>query len=351
MKNDFPTKPRILVCYGTRPEVIKLSSTFLELSRENIPFKSVFTGQHDELYQDVADLIPKPDYNLSIMKKGQSPTDILAGTVNLFTPVLRRENPDLVIVQGDTSTVTAIVLVAFYEKVCVGHIEAGLRTYNPQSPFPEEVNRQIISRVANIHWAPTDKAVENLKSEGVKNVFLTGNTIVDACMKFDFPIKYGNKVLITLHRRENFGEKMAAMYEQIERLAIAHPELEFIFPMHPNPKVQHHSDLLKNVVVTSPMKYQDFLKLLSEVKFVITDSGGIQEECATFHKKVLVCRDTTERPEGVDAGFAKLVGTEIERNFGWVNDNPEWSGENPFGDGKAAERIVKTMSELNFIES
>ncbi len=339
-----------MVCFGTRPEVIKVASFIEELSKGDFPFKTVFAGQHDELFADVKQLIPPPDFRLDIMEPGQSPSDILERVTSKFVPVLRRERPDLVVVQGDTSTALAIALVSFYEKVMVGHIEAGLRTWNLDSPFPEELNRQVISRVASVHWAPTKKAVQNLEAEGVENIVLTGNTVIDVCRKFKYPIHYGSKILVTLHRRENHGEKMASMFAQIERLAERHNDLVFLFPMHPNPKVQEHRSVLKKVEVIHPLKYDDLLKLLSEVRFVITDSGGLQEECAVFKKKVLVCRDVSERPEGVEVGLSKVVGTSIEENFEWANSNPVWNGRNPYGDGRAAERIVSSI-ESGWTES
>lgn len=334
-----------MVCFGTRPEAIKVASTIEELSQRNLPFKTVFTGQHRELFHDVEHLIPKPDYEVEIMKENQTPTDVLQRVSRDVVPLLTLEQPDLVIVQGDTSTAAAIALVSFYEEVKVGHIEAGLRTWNLTAPFPEELNRQLISRVATIHWAPTAGAVNNLKKEGVENIILTGNPVIDVCQKFNLPVHYGEKILITLHRRENHGEKMASMFGQLERLAEEHPNLEFIFPMHPNPEVRRHRGLLKKVNVMNPLNHKELLKLLSEVRFVITDSGGIQEECAAFKKKVLVCRDVSERPEGVEVGLAKIIGTSIDTNFEWANSDPEWEGVNPYGDGKAGKRIIDSLRE------
>jgi len=333
----------IILCFGTRPEVIKMSPLITELSRRGVPFKTVFTGQHRELFEDVLHLIPKPDYYLNIMSHNQSLNDILHSISLKLPKILTDEKASLLIVQGDTLTVTASALVAFYEKVKVGHVEAGLRTFNLQNPFPEEANRQIVSRIADYNWVPTKEAFENLQKENVKNIFLTGNTIVDICQSYGFKITYGNKILITLHRRENFGEPLKKMLTEIEELAIAHPELKFIFPMHPNPNVQQWRPLLKHVEVVEPLKYEELLQLLSEVKFVISDSGGIQEECASFGKKILVCRETTERPEGVKIGMAKLVGSNILENFAWANNQPEWQGINPYGDGTASQKIVDTI--------
>ena len=334
---------KILLSYGTRPEIIKLSPVIRELIKVGLPFKTVFTGQHKELYDDVKDLVPEPDFHLAIMKENQTLTDILSSISLRFCEILRSENPDLLIVQGDTSTVAVSALIAFYEKVPVGHVEAGLRTYDLTSPFPEEGNRQLVSRIASYNWAPTEWAADNLKNEMVGNVTVTGNTVIDACKNFNYPISYENKVLITLHRRENFGKTMEKIFNEIEQLAIEHPNLEFIFPMHPNPNIQKLKPLLQHVKIIDPLGYAEMMMLLSRVKFVISDSGGIQEECATFGKKVLVCRDTTERPEGIDAGFAKLVHTDIINNFQWANNHFQWSGDNPYGNGNASQKIIDSI--------
>ena len=334
---------KILLSYGTRPEIIKLSPVIRELRKVGIPFKTVFTGQHKELYDDVKDLVPEPDFQLAIMKENQTLTDILSSISLRFGEILRSENPDLLIVQGDTSTVAVSALIAFYEKVPVGHVEAGLRTYDLTSPFPEEGNRQLVSRIASYNWAPTEWAADNLRNEMVGNVTVTGNTVIDACKNFNYPISYENKVLITLHRRENFGDPMEKIFSEIDLLAKEYSHLEFIFPMHPNPNVQKLRPILKNVNIIDPLGYSEMMQLLSKVKFVISDSGGVQEECAAFRKKVLVCRNTTERPEGLDAGFAKLVHTNIIEHFNWANKSPKWSGENPYGNGNASKIIIDSL--------
>ena len=333
----------ILISYGTRPEIIKLSPIIRELDKRGISFKTVFTGQHQELYDDVKDLVPEPDFHLDIMKENQTLTDILSSISLRFSEILRSENPDLLIVQGDTSTVAVSALIAFYEKVPVGHVEAGLRTYDLASPFPEEGNRQMVSRIASYNWAPTELAAKQLKKENVGNITITGNTVIDACKKFNYPIYYENEVLITLHRRENFGDPMEKIFSEIDLLAKEYSNLEFIFPMHPNPNIQKLKPLLQHVKVIEPLGYAEMMLLLSRVKFVISDSGGIQEECATFGKKVLVCRDTTERPEGIDAGFAKLVHTNIIEHFNWANKSPKWSGANPYGNGNASKIIIDSL--------
>ncbi|MFQ6607385.1 MAG: non-hydrolyzing UDP-N-acetylglucosamine 2-epimerase [Fidelibacterota bacterium] len=335
-----------LICFGTRPEVIKLASVVDELTIRGISFRTLFTGQHDKLFEDVADLIPQPDMDLSIMVEEQSPLEVFSRVAQKITPIFRQNFPRLVIVQGDTSSAAAVALAAFYEGITVGHVEAGLRTYDHQAPFPEEINRQLISRVAYMNWAPTETAAGNLRQEFLDNVIVTGNTIVDICTRFIAPVSYGKKVLVTLHRRENFGDRMISMFHQLEQLALNYPDLEFIFPMHPNPEVQRHRNILKNVNVVPPLSYKVLMKLLGKVRFVISDSGGLQEECAVFRKKVLVCRDKTERPEGVKVGLARVIGTDITGNFSWANESPQWEGINPYGDGKAAERIVDSIMEI-----
>jgi len=277
------------------------------------------------------------------MKNNQSLTDITSGISLQLGKILKKENPQLLILQGDTSTVAVCALIAYYEKIPIGHVEAGLRTFNLNSPFPEEGNRQIVSRISSYNWAPTIQAAGNLKKENVKNIFITGNTVIDACKNFNFKRTYGNKILITLHRRENFGEKMKSLFKQIEKIAKDNNKISFIFPMHPNPNVQKHKHILKHVEVIDPLPYKKMMMLLSQVKFVISDSGGIQEECAAFRKKILVCRDTTERPEGIDAGFAKIIGTNLIDNFKQTLDDFRWEGKNPYGDGNASKKIIDTI--------
>lgn len=338
----------ILVCYGTRPEVIKLSPVIRALAGSGLDFKIVFSGQHRELYEDVQSLVPAPHYELKVMKANQSPNYVLASIINKMDEVIAKEKPDLVIVQGDTTTVLASALSAFNNRVAIGHVEAGLRTYNLQSPFPEEANRQLVSRIATLNWAPTRLAQQRLLEEGIRNVILTGNTVIDAALNFKFKTFYGNKVLVTLHRRENFGKRMERMLMQIEALATDYEELDFVFPMHPNPHVQKYRHLLERVRVIDPLSYPEMIRLLSEVRFVISDSGGIQEECAAWRKKILVCRNTTERPEGIEAGFARLVDDKIIENFDWAHLQPEWNGENPYGCGDASTKIINSI--FRFLE-
>lgn len=335
----------ILVCYGTRPEIIKLSPVIAELKKLSLPFKTLFTGQHIDLYEDVKDMIPTPDYNLGIMRHNQSLTDIMMSLSDRFPNILKENQIDLVIVQGDTSSAFIIGLICFYNMVSVGHVEAGLRTYNKYNPFPEEMNRALLSRIAMYNWAPTKIAYDALRHEGIENTLLTGNTIVDVCMNINFEIKYEEKILITLHRRENWGRNMASLFNQINELAMEYSNYRFIFPLHPNPNVRVHGSLLtaSNIEATNPLRYEDFLKEISSCRFIITDSGGIQEEACCFNKKVIVCRELTERPEGVRSGMAKVVGTKLKENFDWAEKDPFWRGINPYGDGKASERIVASI--------
>ncbi|MCB0707585.1 MAG: UDP-N-acetylglucosamine 2-epimerase (non-hydrolyzing) [Saprospiraceae bacterium] len=333
----------VLVALGTRPEVVKLYPVINELKKEKIPFKILFTGQHQSLFLDVCNLIPNPDYHLQLMKKNTGLNSLVSAIIRETDPILEKLRPQLVIVQGDTSTVLGVGLAAFYKQIPVGHVEAGLRTFDRTKPFPEETNRCLVSQISTLNWAPTQQAKENLENEGAENIYLTGNTIVDATLGFNFKIKNKNKVLITLHRRENFGERLKSLFTQLEELAREQPQLEFIFPMHPNPSVMMHRSILKKVKVIAPLPYAEMLQLLSEVRVVISDSGGIQEECATYRKPILVCRDSTERPEGVEAGFARLVGTDIRSNFDWAMNYSLPNLINPYGDGKASIRIVHSI--------
>lgn len=333
----------IVFCFGTRPEIIKISPIIKEFQKHNIKFKTIFTGQHKELFEDVKFLIPEPDYKLNIMREHQTLNDILASISTKLPEIFKEISPDLLIVQGDTSTVLSSAIVAFNLGIKIGHVEAGLRTHNLTNPFPEEGNRQLVSRIANFNWAPTQQSCDNLKNEGINNYHLVGNTVIDTCSNFNHEITYGNKILVTLHRRENFGSPLEKMIKEIEYLASQNRNLEFIFPMHPNPNVQQYKSILKHVKVIPPLSYPEIVKLISQVKFVISDSGGIQEECAAFNKKILVCRKNTERPEGVEAGFAKLVYDDIINNFSWANDSPIWEGKNPYGDGKTSEKIASDI--------
>ncbi|MEM1121830.1 MAG: UDP-N-acetylglucosamine 2-epimerase (non-hydrolyzing), partial [Bacteroidota bacterium] len=256
----------VLIIYGTRPEVIKLSPVIKALRTKSIPHKTIFTGQHKELFNDVKSLVPSPDYSLDVMKANQTSNHVISTILVKLQAIIFSEKPRLVIVQGDTSTVLAAALCSFNSGIAVGHVEAGLRTYNIDSPFPEEANRQLVARIATFNWAPTQIAADNLIKEGVKNVLVTGNTVIDTCLGFNFETKYSNKILITLHRRENHGERMISMFKQLNKLAVDNPSLEFIFPMHPNPNVQKHKNLLEHVKVIPPLNEQAKLNLTGNAR-------------------------------------------------------------------------------------
>jgi UDP-N-acetylglucosamine 2-epimerase (non-hydrolysing) len=340
------TNCSVLVCYGTRPEIIKLAPVINELGIRQIPFKTVFTGQHKDLYRDVAHLIPPPDFRLKIVGRNRSLCQISEQIFATLPCVLKKVKPSICIVHGDTATAAIGALAASYSGIPVGHVEAGLRTYDLAQPYPEEINRQLIARIAFFNWASTQQAAENLRGENVFNISYTGNTIVDICNEYPFKCKYGSEVLITLHRRENFGKTLMRLSKEINQLARMNPSLRFLFPMHPNPHVQAMKPLLTHISLIDPLPYPELLQILSRCRCVITDSGGIQEECAFYKKKVLVCRQKTERPEGVEAGFVRLVGDDIKNNFAWAADDPFWNGRNFYGDGKARIRIVNDIEKF-----
>lgn len=346
MVEAYLSSGMILVCYGTRPEIIKMSPVIEELKKQELRFKTVFTGQHKDMYEQFKHTVRTPDYWLDVMRSKSSLGDTIGSIMHKLDQLLGKGGIDLMLVQGDSSSSFACALSAFNSKVPIGHVEAGLRTYNIQSPFPEEGYRQMITRIVNLHWAPTQKALDNLVREGVQNARLTGNTIIDACVGSQNEISYGNKVLVVLNRRDNYGERMKKLFTEVEELANRHPELEIIFPMPHNPNVKSQRYIFKKVNVIEPLEYSEILKLISEAKFVISDSGGLQEECAAFRKKILVCRENTERPEGLEAGIGRLVNTDVLLHYRWAMDNPEWSGENPFGDGNARLKIVEHIREF-----
>jgi len=336
----------ILIAYGTRPEIIKLFPLVREFERQGLPFKTLFSDQHLDLYNDVKDLMPEPDY---FLKTADPPPQTLADSFcrmcSEFEKVVIGESFDLVIVQGDTTTACAIAAVSFYNETRVAHIEAGLRTYDLSSPFPEEANRRMISQVAYLNFAPTERAFLNLQKEGVRNVFLTGNTIVDALDFFNYGRSFSNTALITIHRRENH-KQMRAIFNELNEAATNHPAIQFIFPIHPNPNVQKFRTLLKgdNLRVIEPVGYPEMLRYISDAGFIISDSGGLQEEAVYFGKKILIVRKNTERPETVESGLGKLVGLDIVENIGWAlkpSDPPE---NNPFGEGDSCRKISEIIT-------
>lgn len=380
---------KILLVFGTRPEAIKMAPLIKEMQKHSSKIRTLVcvTGQHREMLDQVLNIFNiVPDYDLNIMKKGQDLYDITSKILLGMRDVLNECNPDIVLVHGDTTTSTAAALSAFYQQIPVGHVEAGLRTYNIYSPWPEEMNRQITGRIATFHFAPTPLSRENLLKENVENhkIVITGNTVIDALYWVIDKIKSNNElsrnldsillkagydvnrlingrtlVLITGHRRENFGEGFKNICRAIKALTCKYLNVDFVYPMHLNPNVRNpiHAvfgkDLadLGNMFFIEPLEYLSFLYLMEKSSIVLTDSGGIQEEAPSLGKPVLVMRDTTERPEALDAGTVKLVGTDYDRIISEVSkllDIPEEyekmsKAVNPYGDGMACKRIVNWL--------
>ena len=381
----------ILLVFGTRPEAIKMAPLVKEFQKNTKDFKTLVcvTGQHREMLDQVLHIFSiKPDYDLNIMKQGQDLYDVTSRVLLGMRDVLKKVQPDVVLVHGDTTTSTAAALAAFYQQIPVGHVEAGLRTHNIYSPWPEEMNRQITGRIATYHFAPTSLSKQNLLAENIKEeaVTVTGNTVIDALYMvvdkikndkeldaeledtlktsgYDIKrLKNGKKlVLITGHRRENFGDGFMSMCRPIQTLTKKYPDVDFVYPMHLNPNVRkpiHEiwgEDLsnLCNMFFIEPLEYLSFVYLMEKSSIVLTDSGGIQEEAPGLGKPVLVMRDTTERPEALKAGTVKLVGTDYDKIVTEVSsllDNQMYYDEmskavNPYGDGKACERIVGLLIE------
>ena len=330
-------KIKVMTVFGTRPEAIKMAPVVLELKKYPdliTPIVAV-TAQHRDMLDQVLNLFNiKPDYDLNIMAQGQTLFDITTKAMNGLNEVLSKEKPDIVLVHGDTTTTFAGALAAYYHETAVGHVEAGLRTYNKYSPFPEEMNRKLTGAIADLHFAPTDTASGNLKAEGTKEdkIFVTGNTVIDALhktvtddFKFDDEklanIDYENKriILVTTHRRENLGEPMRHVYKALKDIVNEFDDVEIVFPVHKNPKVREvvNEELgnIKAVHLIDPLDYEPFANLMHRAFLVLTDSGGIQEEAPSLGKPVLVLRDTTERPEAVKAGTVKLIGTERQKVY------------------------------------
>jgi UDP-N-acetylglucosamine 2-epimerase (non-hydrolysing) len=334
---------KILICFGTRPEVIKLSPLIPVLSG-HFNVITVFTGQHTSLYNDVSSLIPKVDYSINLENKNN--IDIYSKLPSKILDIFNKENPDLVIVQGDTSSAYSIALTAFLNRIKIGHVEAGLRTYNIMSPFPEEFNRQMISKIATYNWCPSKESHDNLLKERIYGrIFLTGNTIVDVVKKYcSNNIIKNNEIIITLHRRENESIFLKILNE-IDIVANDNKDLDFIFPVHPNPIIRSKVGTLrsKNINICNPMGYIDFLKKIEMCRGIITDSGGIQEESICLGKKILICRDTTERQECIKLGIGKLIGSDICKNFYWLLKDEIIEYENPLGNGYSSEEILNTL--------
>lgn len=364
---------KVMLVFGTRPEGIKMAPIVNELKkRKNFEIIVCVTGQHKEMLQQVLDIFNiVPKYNLKIMRPSQTLFSITADILEKIKPVLEKEKPDVVLVHGDTSTTFSTALACFYEQIPVGHVEAGLRTHDIYSPFPEEFNRQAVSIISKYNFAPTELSKNNLIAENKdpKNIFVTGNTAIDA-LKTTVTSNYSNKeldwakgsrlILITAHRRENLGHPMIHMFKAIRRVMDEHPDVKAIYPIHMNPKVRKlANDILgddNRIHIIEPLDVLDFHNFMNQSYLILTDSGGIQEEAPALGKPVLVMRDTTERPEGVKAGTLKLVGTDetnIYNEFSrLLRDKSEYQEmsqtTNPYGDGNSSKRIVDILErELN----
>ena len=381
---------KVLLVFGTRPEAIKMAPLVMELQKQKERIETVVcvTGQHREMLDQVLEIFDiKPDYDLNIMKRGQDLYDVTARVLTGMREVLKEIKPDIVLVHGDTTTSTAAALAAFYQQIPVGHVEAGLRTHNIYSPWPEEMNRLLTGRLATYHFSPTPLSRNNLIKESIndRNIIVTGNTVIDALYWVVDKIKNNKEldnelesvlskagydvnrldngkklVLITGHRRENFGDGFINMCTAIKDLTIKHPNVDFVYPMHLNPNVRkpiHEvfgEDLsgLKNMFFIEPLEYLSFVYLMEKSTIVLTDSGGIQEEAPGLGKPVLVMRDTTERPEALAAGTVKLVGTDYDKIVSEVSallDDTVYydamsKAVNPYGDGLACGRIVEFLN-------
>jgi UDP-N-acetylglucosamine 2-epimerase (non-hydrolysing) len=346
----------ILIAYGTRPEIIKLFPVVNALKSQTLPFNTLFTGQQTDLYEDVRELVPTPDFSFSEVFSGSGKHNTLGMSFIKICDASERlfadHSFDMVIVQGDTTTAWALSQMAFYNGIKVAHVEAGLRTFDFKNPYPEELNRTLIDQIAFLNFAPTELARKNLQKLRARNVHLVGNTIVDAVNHFKDKLSLrtvvSNSVLVTLHRRENHAI-MDRLFDELNRTALLNPDLEFIFPIHPNPNVSKHRFRLtaENIKVIPPVGYPDMLKLINRAFFLISDSGGIQEEATCFNKKVIIMRKLTERPEVVDMGLGLLAGEEIGKYVAWAKVPPEPIKKSPYGEGDAANKIVRLISSLN----
>lgn len=361
--------PKVLVLFGTRPEAIKLAPVIHELNRRNFASIVVSSGQHASLLAPFLETLNiKTKYELNVMTADQTPNRILAETLSKLDKIIDIENPELILVQGDTMTTLAGALAGFNRKIAVGHVEAGLRSGNSHSPFPEEMNRRLISQTATFHFCATESNRQNLLAENVcaSKIFVTGNTGVDSLNSILASLnpsdsirsllektKDFKRILLTTHRRESFGAKMSGNLLELKRFVERHADACLIFPVHPNPSVRkaidetafHHD----RIFLTEPLDYVDFIALMKNVWLLISDSGGVQEEAPTLGKPLFVLRENTERPEAISAGIAKLVGgnsltamlEEVRADESWLNSVKQI--KNPFGDGKSAEKIVEIL--------
>ena len=364
-------KLKVMVVFGTRPEAIKMAPLVLELQKhsDSIETITVVTAQHRQMLDQVLETFRiEPHYDLDIMGKNQSLLDITGKILEKFDPVVKQELPDMILVHGDTTTTFAASLVAFYNQVRIGHVEAGLRTFDKYSPFPEEMNRQMTDSLTDLYFAPTDQSKANLLKENhpAETVFVTGNTAIDA-LKLTVQADYQHEVLdridparkmilVTMHRRENQGEPMRRVFRTLRQIVDAHDDVEIVYPVHLSPAVQEAArEILSDnekIHLIEPLDVLDFHNIAAKSYFIMSDSGGVQEEAPSLGKPVLVLRDTTERPEGVEAGTLKLVGTETqavaEAMEALLTDESLYQemaqASNPYGDGKASERIAQAIA-------
>ncbi|GAJ39315.1 non-hydrolyzing UDP-N-acetylglucosamine 2-epimerase [Saccharococcus caldoxylosilyticus] len=362
-------KIKVMTIFGTRPEAIKMAPLVLELKKHSELIEPIVTvtAQHRQMLDQVLEIFHiKPDYDLNIMKDRQTLTDITVRALEGLDDVMKKVKPDLVLVHGDTTTTFVASLAAFYNQIAVGHVEAGLRTWNKYSPFPEEMNRQLTGVIADLHFAPTKKAHENLIRENKKpdSIFITGNTAIDALKttvtedyQHDILTKIGNDrmILLTAHRRENLGESMRNMFRAIKRIVQEHEDVQVVYPVHLNPAVREVADEIlghdPRIHLIEPLDVFDFHNLAARAFLILTDSGGVQEEAPSLGVPVLVLRDTTERPEGIEAGTLKLAGTNEETIYRMarelLNNRNEYEkmakASNPYGDGQASKRIVQAI--------
>lgn len=367
-------KIKVLTVFGTRPEAIKMAPLVKALE-EDQDIESILcvTAQHREMLDQVIDLFQlKPDYDLNIMKDNQTLSQVTSRVLEGLEKVIKQVSPDIILVHGDTTTTFTAALAAFYHQIKIGHVEAGLRTYNKYSPFPEEMNRVLTGHMADFHFSPTPRNKDNLLKEGIEesHIYITGNTVIDALIQvankeyeFDHPvlrnIDFEQKRIITVtcHRRENLGVYMNNIFSALKEIIEKHEDVEIVFPVHLNPKVKEAADNIlggiKRVHLIEPLNYQPFVNLLSKSYLIITDSGGLQEEAPSLGKPVLVVRKETERPEAVEAGTVKLAGVDkdtlyqLARNLliNKVEYNKMAQAVNPYGDGMAANRIVAIIKE------
>jgi UDP-N-acetylglucosamine 2-epimerase (non-hydrolysing) len=362
-------KWKVMTIFGTRPEAIKMAPLVLELQKhpDTIEPLVTVTAQHREMLDQVLETFQiTPDFDLNIMKDRQTLTDVTMRAMQGLDAVMKEAKPDIVLVHGDTTTTFAASLAAFYNQIAIGHVEAGLRTHNKYSPYPEEMNRQLTGVMADIHFSPTEKSAQNLLDENKKEetIYITGNTAIDALQTtvretYTHPIleKIGTDrmILLTAHRRENLGQPMRNMFRAIKRLIEEHDDIQVVYPVHMNPAVREVADEVlgrdSRIHLIEPLEVLDFHNFAARSFFILTDSGGIQEEAPSLGKPVLVLRDTTERPEGITAGTLKLAGTDEETIYGMakelLTDEEAYKAmsqaSNPYGDGKASARIVEAL--------